>query len=150
MKKKTFFNEKANQYANIPGQDAFIILDNIRKNKTLWSNSGSAIEDLGDGIINFEIRSKMNSLGGEVLDRLNRAIDLAEKEYDGLVIGNQAANFSVGANLAMILMMAVDQDWDDLNMAINYFQQSMMRVRYSSIPVVVAPHGMTLGGGCRK
>lgn len=76
---KTFFNEKANQYANIPGQDAFIILDNIRKNKTLWSNSGSAIEDLGDGIINFEIRSKMNSLGGEVLDGLNRAIDLAEK-----------------------------------------------------------------------
>lgn len=145
---KTFFNEKANQYANIPGQDAFIILDNIRKNKTLWSNSGSAIEDLGDGIINFEIRSKMNSLGGEVLDGLNRAIDLAEKEYDGLVIGNQAANFSVGANLAMILMMAVDQDWDDLNMAINYFQQSMMRVRYSSIPVVVAPHSMTLGGGC--
>ncbi|HFK5586231.1 TPA: 3-hydroxyacyl-CoA dehydrogenase/enoyl-CoA hydratase family protein [Elizabethkingia anophelis] len=145
---KTFFNEKSNQYANIPGQDAFIILDNIRKNKTLWSNSGSAIEDLGDGIINFEIRSKMNSLGGEVLDGLNRAIDLAEKEYDGLVIGNQAANFSVGANLAMILMMAVDQDWDDLNMAINYFQQSMMRVRYSSIPVVVAPHGMTLGGGC--
>ncbi|MDV3676854.1 3-hydroxyacyl-CoA dehydrogenase [Elizabethkingia anophelis] len=145
---KTFFNEKANQYANIPGQDAFIILDNIRKNKTLWINSGSAIEDLGDGIINFEIRSKMNSLGGEVLDGLNRAIDLAEKEYDGLVIGNQAANFSVGANLAMILMMAVDQDWDDLNMAINYFQQSMMRVRYSSIPVVVAPHGMTLGGGC--
>ncbi|HFK5510568.1 3-hydroxyacyl-CoA dehydrogenase/enoyl-CoA hydratase family protein [Elizabethkingia anophelis] len=145
---KTFFNEKANQYANIPGQDAFIILDNIRKNKTLWSNSGSAIEDLGDGIINFEIRSKMNSLGGEVLDGLNRAIDLAEKEYNGLVIGNQAANFSVGANLAMILMMAVDQDWDDLNMAINYFQQSMMRVRYSSIPVVVAPHGMTLGGGC--
>ena len=116
---KTFFNEKANQYANIPGQDAFIILDNIRKNKTLWSNSGSAIEDLGNGIINFEIRSKMNSLGGEVLDGLNRAIDLAEKEYDGLVIGNQAANFSVGANLAMILMMAVDQDWDDLNMAIN-------------------------------
>ena len=145
---KTFFNEKANQYANIPGQDAFIILDNIRKNKTLWSNSGSAIEDLGDGIINFEIRSKMNSLGGEVLDGLNRAIDLAEKDYNGLVIGNQAANFSVGANLAMILMMAVDQDWDDLNMAINYFQQSMMRVRYSSIPVVVAPHGMTLGGGC--
>ncbi|MCL1665011.1 3-hydroxyacyl-CoA dehydrogenase/enoyl-CoA hydratase family protein [Elizabethkingia ursingii] len=145
---KTFFNEKANQYANIPGQDAFIILDNIRKNKTLWSNSGSVIEDLGDGIINFEIRSKMNSLGGEVLDGLNRAIDLAEKDYNGLVIGNQAANFSVGANLAMILMMAVDQDWDDLNMAINYFQQSMMRVRYSSIPVVVAPHGMTLGGGC--
>lgn len=143
-----FFDQNSGNYNNIPGQEAFIILDNIRKNKTLWSNSGSAIQDLGDGIINFEIRSKMNSLGGEVLDGLNRAIDLAEKEYDGLVIGNQGANFSVGANLAMILMMAIEQDWDDLNMAIAYFQKSMMRVRYSSIPVVVAPHGMTLGGGC--
>lgn len=145
---KNFFNQKSSDFVKIPGQDSFIILDNIRQNKTLWSNSESAIQDLGDGIINFEIRSKMNSLGGGVLDGLNRAIDLAEKEYDGLVIGNQAANFSVGANLAMIFMMAVDQDWDDLNMAISYFQKSMMRVRYSSIPVVVAPHGMTLGGGC--
>ncbi|MGC4128290.1 MAG: 3-hydroxyacyl-CoA dehydrogenase/enoyl-CoA hydratase family protein [Bergeyella sp.] len=143
-----FYDKNSGNYDRIPGQDAFIILDNIRKNKTLWSNSGSAIQDLGDGIINFEIRSKMNSLGGEVLDGLNRAIDLAEKEYDGLVVGNQGANFSVGANLAMILMMAVEQDWDDLNMAIAYFQNSMMRVRYSSVPVVVAPHGMTLGGGC--
>lgn len=144
----TYFDQNSGDYRNTPGKEAFIILDNIRRNKTLWSNSGSAIQDLGDGIINFEIRSKMNSLGGEVLDGLNRAIDLAEKEYDGLVIGNQGANFSVGANLAMILMMAIEQDWDDLNMAIAYFQKSMMRVRYSSIPVVVAPHGMTLGGGC--
>ena len=143
-----FFDKEKKEYAQIPGHEQFIILDNIRKNKTLWSNSGAAIQDLGDGIINFEIRSKMNSLGGEVLDGLNRAIDLAEKEYDGLVIANQGANFSVGANLAMILMMAVEQDWDDLNMAIAYFQKSMMRVRYSSVPVVVAPFGMTLGGGC--
>lgn len=143
-----YFDKNSGNYNSIPGQESFIILDNIRKNKTLWSNSGSSIQDLGDGIINFEIHSKMNSLGGEVLDGLNRAIDLAEKDYDGLVIGNQGANFSVGANLAMILMMAIDQDWDDLNMAIAYFQKSMMRVRYSSIPVIVAPHGMTLGGGC--
>lgn len=145
---KIFFDHTKTNHADIPGQEAFIILDNIRKDKTLWSNSESAIQDLGDGIINFEIRSKMNSLGGGVLDGLNRAIDLAEKEYDGLVVGNQGSNFSVGANLAMILMMAIDQDWDDLNMAIAYFQKSMMRVRYSSIPVVVAPFGMTLGGGC--
>lgn len=144
----TFFDKNTDQYSKIPGQEAFIILDNIRKNKTLWSNSESAIQDLGDGIINFEFRSKMNSLGGGVLDGLNKAIDLAEKEYDGLVIGNQGTNFSVGANLAMILMMAIEQDWDDLNMAVAYFQKTSMRVRYSSIPVVVAPHGMTLGGGC--
>ena len=143
-----FFDKEKKEYTQIPGHEQFIILDNIRKNKTLWSNSGAAIQDLGDGIINFEIHSKMNSLGGEVLDGLNRAIDLAEKQYDGLVIANQGANFSVGANLAMILMMAVEQDWDELNMAIAYFQKSMMRVRYSSVPVVVAPFGMTLGGGC--
>ena len=144
----TYFEKESGNYSKIPGKDAFIILDNLRKNKTLWSNSGASIIDLGDGIINFEIRSKMNSLGGEVLDGLNRAIDLAEKEYDGLVIANQGTNFSVGANLAMIMMMAIEQDWDDLNMAIAYFQKSMMRVRYSSIPVIVAPHQMALGGGC--
>ena len=143
-----YFQKESGNYAKIPGKDAFIILDNLRKNKTLWSNSGASIIDLGDGIINFEIKSKMNSLGGEVLDGLNRAIDLAEKEYDGLVIANQGTNFSVGANLAMIMMMAIEQDWDDLNMAIAYFQKSMMRVRHSSIPVVVAPHQMALGGGC--
>ncbi|WP_392436568.1 3-hydroxyacyl-CoA dehydrogenase NAD-binding domain-containing protein [Cruoricaptor ignavus] len=146
--KSTFYDQLDTSYKNIPGQENFIILDNIRKNKTLWSNSGSAIQDLGDGIINFEIRSKMNSLGGEVLDGLNRAIDLAEKEYDGLVIANQGANFSAGANLAMILMMAIEQDWDDLNMAIATFQNTMMRVRYSAVPVVAAPFAMTLGGGC--
>lgn len=146
--KTTYRDISSSDYAAVPGKENFIILDNIRKNKTLWSNSGAAIQYLDNGIINFEIRSKMNSLGGEVLDGLNRAIDLAEKEYDGLVVANQGTNFSVGANLAMIMMMAVDQDWDDLNMAIAYFQKTMMRVRYSAVPVVVAPFGMTLGGGC--
>ncbi|WP_159800289.1 3-hydroxyacyl-CoA dehydrogenase/enoyl-CoA hydratase family protein [Flavobacterium sp. MK4S-17] len=132
----------------IPGQDAFIILNNIRESRKVWSNSDAVIEDLGDGILNVEFRSKMNTIGGGVLQGINKAIDLAEKEYDGLVIGNQAANFSVGANIGMIFMMAVEQEYDELNMAIKMFQDTMMRVRYSSIPVVVAPHGMTLGGGC--
>lgn len=132
----------------IPGQDAFIILNNIRENKKVWANPGAVITDLGDGILNLEFRSKMNTIGGEVLQGINKAIDLAEKEYAGLVIGNQGANFSVGANIGMIFMMAVEQDYDELNMAIKLFQDTMMRVRYSSIPVVVAPHGMTLGGGC--
>ncbi len=130
------------------GQDAFIILDNIRETKKVWSNSGAIIQDLGDGILNLEFRSKMNTIGGDVLQGINKAIDLAEKEYKGLVIGNQAANFTVGANIGMIFMMAVEQEYDELNMAIKMFQDTMMRVRYSSIPVIVAPHGMTLGGGC--
>ena len=131
-----------------PGQDAFIILDNIRESKKIWSNSDAVIQHLGDGILNLEFRSKMNTIGGGVLQGINKAIDLAEKEYNGLVIGNQGANFSVGANIGMIFMMAVEQEYDELNMAIKLFQDTMMRCRYSAIPVVVAPHGMTLGGGC--
>lgn len=132
----------------VPGQDAFIILDNIRESKKVWSNSGAIIQDLGDGILNLEFRSKMNTIGGDVLQGINKAIDFAEKDHQGLVIGNQAANFTVGANIGMIFMMAVEQEYDELNMAIKMFQDTMMRVRYSSIPVIVAPHGMTLGGGC--
>jgi 3-hydroxyacyl-CoA dehydrogenase len=132
----------------IPGQDAFIILDNIRKSNEVFKNSGVVIEDLGDGILNCEFQSKMNTIGGDVLAGLNKAIDLAEKDFDGLIIGNQGANFSVGANIGMIFMMAVEQEYDELNMAIKYFQDTMMRMRYSSIPTIAAPHGMALGGGC--
>lgn len=131
-----------------PGQDAFIILDNIRKSNEVWKNSGAVIEDLGDGILNLEFQSKMNTIGGDVLAAVNKAIDLAEKNYQGLVIGNQAANFSVGANIGMIFMMAAEQEYDELNMAIKYFQDTMMRMRYSAIPTISAPHGMALGGGC--
>lgn len=146
--KKYFYNIDSKEYELIPGQDAFIILDNIRKTNEIWSNSEASIQDLGDGILNLEFRSKMNSIGGGVIAGIQKAIDLAEKEYRGLIIGNQADNFSVGANLAMIMMMAAEQDWWELNRAIKTFQDTMMRVRYSAIPVVVAPHGMALGGGC--
>jgi len=132
----------------IPGQDAFIILDNIRKTNEVWKNSGVIIEDLGDGILNCEFQSKMNTIGSDVLAGLNKAVDLAEKDFQGLVIGNQGANFSVGANIGMIFMYAVEQEYEELNMAIKYFQDTMMRMRYSAIPTVAAPHGMTLGGGC--
>ena len=135
-------------HKKIPGQDAFIILDNIRKSKEVWSNKGIVVEDLGDGILNVEFRSKMNSIGGDVLAGVNKAIDLAEASFDGLVIANQGKNFSVGANIGMIFMMAVEQEYEELNAAVKYFQDTSMRIRYSSIPVVVAPRGMTLGGGC--
>jgi 3-hydroxyacyl-CoA dehydrogenase len=132
----------------IPGQDAFIILDNIRESNEVFKNSGVVIEDLGDGILNCEFQSKMNTIGGDVLAGLNKAVDLAEKDFQGLVIGNQGANFSVGANIGMIFMMAAEQEYDELNMAIKYFQDTMMRMRYSAIPTIAAPHGMALGGGC--
>src|SRR5210317_1333535 len=143
-----YYDIPAKAQVKKPGQDSFIILDNIRKSNEVFKNSGVVIEDLGDGILNCEFQSKMNTIGGDVLAGLNKAVDLAEKDFQGLVIGNQAANFSVGANIGMIFMMAVEQEYDELNMAIKYFQNTMMRMRYSSIPVISAPHGMCLGGGC--
>nr|WP_299389135.1 3-hydroxyacyl-CoA dehydrogenase/enoyl-CoA hydratase family protein [Allomuricauda sp.] len=143
-----FYDIPKKSVEKVPGQDAFIILDNIRKSKEVFKNSGVVIEDLGDGILNIEFQSKMNTIGGDVLAGLNKAVDLAEKDFQGLVVGNQAANFSVGANIGMIFMMAVEQEYDELNMAIKYFQDTMMHMRYSSIPTISAPHGMCLGGGC--
>ena len=143
-----YYNIPQKTMVKVPGQDAFIILDNIRKSNEVFKNSGVVIEDLGDGILNVEFQSKMNTIGGDVLAGLNKAVDLAEKDFQGLVIGNQAANFSVGANIGMIFMMAVEQEYDELNMAIKYFQDTMMRMRYSAIPTISAPHGMCLGGGC--
>lgn len=143
-----YYDIPKKHYLKKPGQDAFVILDNIRTTKEVWKNPGIVIEDLGDGILNVEFISKMNTLGGEVIQGLNKAIDIAEKDFQGLVIGNQGANFSVGANIGMIFMMAVEQEYDELNFAIKTFQDTMMRMRYSAIPTVAAPHGMTLGGGC--
>ena len=143
-----YYDISQKKHKKVPGQDAFIILNNIRKSSEVYKNSGCVVEDLGDGILNLEFQSKMNTIGGDVLAGLNKAIDIAEKDFEGLVVGNQGANFSVGANIGMIFMMAVEQEYEELNMAIKYFQDSVMRLRYSSIPTVVAPHGMTLGGGC--
>ncbi|PKH49251.1 3-hydroxyacyl-CoA dehydrogenase [Tenacibaculum sp. Bg11-29] len=143
-----FYDVTSKAQTKKPGQDSFIILDNIRKTTEVFKNSGVVIEDLGNGILNCEFQSKMNTIGGDVLAGLNKAIDLAEKDFQGLVVGNQGANFSVGANIGMIFMMAVEQEYDELNMAIKYFQDTMMRMRYSSIPTIAAPHGMALGGGC--
>jgi len=96
----------------------------------------------------LEFHSKMNTMGQEVVEGINTAITMAEKSFKGLVIGNEGGNFSAGANLAMLFMFAGDQDFDEINLMIAQFQNTMMRARYSSIPVVVAPHNMALGGGC--
>ncbi len=146
--KTWYYDIPSKSYKVKPGQESFIILDNIRKSNEVFKNPGVVLEDLGDGILNLEFQSKMNTIGGDVLAGLNKAVDIAEKDFQGLVIGNQGANFSVGANIGMIFMMAIEQEYDELNMAIKYFQDTMMRMRYSAIPTVVATHGMTLGGGC--
>ena len=131
-----------------PGQDSLIILNNLNKSSVIWENSDSVIKDIGDEIINLEFRTKMNTLGQGVLMGINKAVDLAEKNYKGIVIGNEGSHFSAGANLGAIFMASAEQEYDEINIAIKFFQDSMMKLRYSSIPVIAAPHGLTLGGGC--
>lgn len=143
-----YFDIPTSSFQNRPDLSGIIILDHRRDISTVWSNAECAVIDLGDGILNIEFRSKMNSLGSGVLAGINKGIELAERDFRGAVISNQGANFSVGANLMMVYMMAIEQEYDELNFAIKYFQDTVMRVRYSHVPVVVAPHGMTLGGGC--
>lgn len=145
---RLFYDIPSKSYKIIPGTEEFILLENIRASNTIWKNSGTTLTDIGDGILNLEFHTKMNSIGGEVLEGINKAIDIAEKDYKGLVISNEGANFSAGANVGMIFMMAVEQEYDELDFAIRQFQNTTMRIRYSSIPVVVAPHNMALGGGC--
>ena len=145
---KHYYDIPSRSMKAIPGFESFIILDTIRENQVVWSNSGSSIFDLGDGILNLEFQSKMNTMGGEVLEGINKAIDMAEQDYAGLVIGNQGQNFTVGANLGVLFMYAIEQDYEEIEVIVNHFQQTIMRARYSNVPVVVAPHTLSLGGGC--
>jgi 3-hydroxyacyl-CoA dehydrogenase len=145
--KRYYYDVATEAYKLIPGADSFIILSDFQE-KTIWKNSACHLVDIGDGVAGFSWNTKMNSIGGEVLEGLNKSIALAEEKYNGLVIANDSNLFSAGANVGMIFMLAIEQDYEELDMAIRTFQNTMMRVRYSSIPVVVAPHGLCLGGGC--
>src|SRR5690606_41709483 len=129
------------------GASDLIVLDYIRDTKTIWKNSGVTILDLGDGIINCEFHTKMNTIGGDVIQGINKAIDLAEKDFRGLVITNDGKNFSAGAKIGRIFMMAVEQDFDELNMAGRMFQKTAKRLRYSSIPGITTTIPLALGGG---
>lgn len=147
--KRLYYDIPSKSYKVIPGTESFIILDNIRKTNVIWKNAGASIFDLGDGIAGVEFHSKMNTFGAEVSEGLNKAFNIAEKDFRGLVIGNDSTEaFSAGANLAMLFMFAIEQEYDEINLMIAQFQQLMMRARYSSIPVVGAPHTLALGGGC--
>lgn len=143
-----YYDVATKAYKVIPGTEHLVILDALRDENKVWGNSDTTIVHLGDGILNLEFHTKMNTIGGGVIEGLNKAMDLAEQEYKGLVISNTGQNFSAGANVGMIFMMAAEQDFDELNFAIKTFQDTMMRARYSNTPVVVAPHNMALGGGC--
>ena len=128
-------------------EDAFLVMKNFA-GQTVWKNSAAHVYHLGDDVLGLQWNTKMGTIGGEVLEGIQKAIALAEQKYKGVVIANDSQNFSAGANVGMIFMFAVEQEYDELDMAVRAFQNTMMRARYSSVPVVVAPHALTLGGAC--
>lgn len=145
--KRLYYDVSSKGYKSLPGGDAFIVMKNF-EGQTVWKNSACRTYHLGDDVLGLEWYTKMGSIGGEVLEGIQRSIGLAEEKYKGLVIANDTPNFSAGANVGMIFMLAIEQEYDELDMAIRMFQNTMMRARYSSVPVVVAPHALTLGGAC--
>jgi len=145
--KKLYYDQNSKTYKPLPGGDAFIVMSNYQ-DKQIWKNGSCKLYNLGDDVLGLQWFTKMGSIGGDVLAGIQTAIDKVEKNYKGLVIANEGANFSAGANVGMIFMLAIDQEYDELDMAIRMFQNTMMRARYSSVPVVTAPHALTLGGAC--
>lgn len=144
---RKYYDIRTQSYQAIPGTGAFILLEHLDE-KVVWKNSACKLYDIGDDVVALRWNTKMNTIGGEVLEGVQKSIGIAEEKYKGLVIANGGANFSAGANVGLIFMFAAEQEYDELDMAIRTFQATTMRMRYSSIPVVVAPHGLTLGGGC--
>ena len=145
--KRRYYDIAGKIFKAIPGSEAFIILNNY-SDKIIWKNNACTVYDIGNEVAGIEWKTKMNTIGGEVLEGIQKAVGLAEEKYKGLVIANEGPNFSVGANLAMLFMLAIEQEYDELDVAVRMFQNTVMRVKYSSIPVVVASHGLTLGGAC--
>ncbi|NOY51698.1 MAG: 3-hydroxyacyl-CoA dehydrogenase [Chlorobi bacterium] len=145
---KYCYDIPSKSYKVIPGQEGRLSLEVLRHTNILWENNDLTVIDLGDGVINAEIHTKMNTIGAGVLEGLNKAVDMAEADYKALVISNEGDHFSAGANVGMIYMLAIEQEWEELDLAVQWFQKTTMRMRYSSIPVIAAPHGMALGGGC--
>jgi 3-hydroxyacyl-CoA dehydrogenase len=145
--KRLYYDIPSKSYKPVPRAEGTIVLSELPESSIVWKNSLARVYDIGDGILAVSWGGKMNVIGAEVIEGFNKAIDLAEAGYKGLVVYNDGALFTAGANVGMIFMMAVEQEYDDLDMAIRTFQNTMMRMRHSSIPVVAAPHQLCLGGG---
>ena len=145
---REYYDINSNSFNKIAGQDGFVILKNIPENKVIWSNNEARLIDIGDDILNLEFGSKMNSINQNIIKALDKSIDIAENDFKGLVLGNESDHFSAGADISVIFLAAIEQEYDELNFFMKMFQNTMMKLRYSSIPVIGAPHGYTLGGGC--
>ncbi|MEM9897066.1 MAG: 3-hydroxyacyl-CoA dehydrogenase/enoyl-CoA hydratase family protein [Bacteroidota bacterium] len=146
--KKQYYDIPTKSYKVVSGTEGLVFLDAFKSGGKVWEKDGATIYDIGDGILNLEFHTKMNSVDADVIEGINTAITMAEKDFRGVVIGNEGQNFSAGANLAMLFMYAVDQEFDEIDLMVRTFQTTMTRARFSSVPVVAATSGLALGGGC--
>ncbi|MFZ1701267.1 MAG: 3-hydroxyacyl-CoA dehydrogenase NAD-binding domain-containing protein [Pyrinomonadaceae bacterium] len=145
----SFYDLVEGEYKPVPQRPGVMILKDVKASTgVIKSNPGASLIDIGDGVACLEFHSKMNSIGGDTVSMMNFAIDEVERNFTGLVVGNQGGNFCAGANIMMILLAAQEDEWDDINFSVRALQNAIMRLRYSAKPVVTAPYGLTLGGGC--
>ncbi len=146
---RSFYDIVTGEYKSVPERPGVLLLKAVKdRTGVIKTNPGASLIDIGDSVACLEFHSKMNSIGGDTVQMMNFAIDEAERNFKGLVVGNQGGNFSAGANIMLLLLAAQEEEWDDINMMIRALQNAVMRLRYSSKPVVTAPYGLTLGGGC--
>lgn len=143
-----YFDFNAGEYKPIEVPETTIILGDLKnEGKTIKENYGASLIDIGDGVALLEFHTKMNAIDNDVIQMIFDSVDEVEENYEALVVGGHATNFSVGANLGMVMMGAEMGNWDMLADVVKQFQDANMRMKYSSKPVVAAPFGMTLGGG---
>ncbi len=147
--KKYYWDIVNKEYKEVPMDPTVISIEILKhQNREVEKNSDASIIDMGDGVFLIEFHSKMNSVGGGILSMINKAVDRAEREGIGLVIGNQGKTFSAGANLMLLATAIAEGAWDDINLMVKNFQKTSMRIKYARVPVVAAPFHMVLGGGC--
>lgn len=146
---RSYFDFDALDYKPVNELPGAVILKSVKeRTKVVRKNSGASLVDIGDGVACLEFHSKMNVIGGDTIQMIKQSLAEVERNFVGLVVGNQGANFCVGANLMLVLLEAQDENWEDLDLVARAFQDATMSLRYSAKPVVVAPFNLALGGGC--
>ncbi len=144
-----YYDIPSKDYKEVPVKPGIILLPSLKdREKQVAGNTGASLIDIGDGVACLEFHSKMNAIGEDIMSMIVQSSDIVSRDFEGLVIANHGTNFSVGANLAMVLFAAQEEEWDDLDWAIKALQDALMKLKYLDKPVVAAPAGMALGGGC--
>ena len=144
-----YFDLLANSYKCLEDRPGITVLKDVRHaHGVVKKNGGASLIDIGDGVLCLEFHSKMNSLGDDQISLIRAGIEETSKNFEAMIVANQGENFSVGANLMLVLLAAQEEEWEELEAAINRFQQATMLIKYAPKPVVSAPFGLTLGGGC--